>query len=94
MLTRKNLFLIFKEAFNNAVKYSGANDIVVQFDLKQKRALCMKITDNGCGFESVSCKRGNGLGNMQKRATEIKGKLKIVTDPGNGTAINVVCEIT
>jgi len=94
MLTRKNLFLIFKEAFNNAVKYSGANDIVVQFDLKQKKALTMKITDNGCGFELNNRQKGNGLGNMQKRAAELKGKLKIVTHPGNGTTINVVCEIT
>jgi signal transduction histidine kinase len=94
MLTRKNLFLIFKESFNNAMKYACARNITVRFELKQKKMLTMQIVDNGCGFESDGSKRGNGLGNMQKRATEVKGKLKILTAPGNGTTIQIVCEIT
>jgi len=94
MPTRKNLFLIFKESLNNAVKYACAKDIVVQFELKQKKALTLRIADNGCGFEFDNIKKGNGLGNMQKRAAEIKGQLKIVTAPGGGTCINVFCEIT
>lgn len=94
MLRRKNLFLIFKEAFNNAIKYSGANKIEVRFDIKQKKTLVMCVTDNGSGFDLGQIKRGNGLGNMQKRATEIKGTLKVVTSPGAGTSINIFCRIT
>ena len=94
MLTRKNLFLIFKEAFNNAVKYACAKNISIQFELKQKKMLTIQIVDNGCGFESDGNKRGNGLGNMQKRAAEMRGKLKIITAPGKGTTIQVTCEIT
>jgi signal transduction histidine kinase/ligand-binding sensor domain-containing protein len=94
MLHRKNLFLIFKEAFNNAVKYACPKDIVVQFELKQKKVLAMKIADNGCGFDCKNSKKGNGLGNMQKRAAEIKGKLKIISAPDCGTSVNIVCEIT
>jgi ligand-binding sensor domain-containing protein/two-component sensor histidine kinase len=91
MPTRKNLFLIFKEAFNNAMKYSGAEKIEVSFALKQKRLLTMEITDNGCGFNFESRKAGNGLGNMQKRAAEINGKLKISSTPAAGTSINLIC---
>ena len=94
MLRRKNLFLIFKEAFNNAVKYASPAEIIVQFGLKQRKMLTMQIVDNGCGFELANSKKGNGLGNMQKRAAEIKGKLKIVTTPGIGTTIHIECEIT
>lgn len=94
MLHRKNLFLIFKEAFNNAVKYASPAEITVQFELKHRKILMMQIADNGCGFELTGSKKGNGLGNMQKRATEIKGKLKITTLPGSGTTINIECEIT
>jgi signal transduction histidine kinase len=93
MLTRKNLFLIFKESFNNAVKYSGAENIEVRFTLKQKRSLTVEITDNGCGFEYENQKTGNGLGNMLKRATEIDGKLKISSTPGSGTSVNLICRI-
>lgn len=94
MLRRKNLFLIFKEAFNNAVKYSNADSIEVRFELKQKKLLMMQIADNGCGFEYENRKRGNGIGNIEKRATEIKGKLSIKTTVNEGTFISIVCKIT
>jgi signal transduction histidine kinase len=94
MLTRKNLFLIFKESFNNAIKYASAKNITVLFELRQKKMLTIQIADNGCGFEYDSNARGNGLGNMQKRATELRGKLKIIAAPGKGTTIQVMCEIT
>jgi len=94
MLRRKNLFLIFKEAFNNAVKYSDAAHIEVNFKLTHKKLLIMQIADNGCGFEYGNRKVGNGLANMQKRAAEIDGKLKVSTKAGDGTVINIVCKIT
>lgn len=93
MLKRKNLYLIFKEAFNNAVKYSKADNIEVSFKFKQKRQLTMQIMDDGSGFVYETRMAGNGLGNMEKRAAEIKGKLKITTAIGAGTTINLVCKI-
>jgi len=94
MLRRKNLFLIFKEAFNNAIKYSRASDIEVSFILKHKKILIMEVADNGCGFEYNNIKPGDGLNNLQKRATEINGKLKITSAAGCGTTINISCNIT
>ncbi len=94
MVKRKNLFLIFKEAFNNAVKYSSSSIIEVTFTLKQKKILIMQIADNGCGINYETITPGNGLANMQKRAAEIKGKLQVTTATRNGTSINIVCKIT
>ncbi len=94
MVKRKNLFLVFKEAFNNAVKYSNAGNIEVAFKLKQKKILMMQITDNGCGFDHEKIKPGNGLKNMEKRAAEIKGKLQVESAVGSGTSVNIVCKIT
>ena len=94
MLRRKNLFLIFKEAFNNAVKYSSSEHIDVHFELRHKKLLIMQIIDNGCGFEYDMRRRGNGLSNMEKRAAEIKGKLAVSTAMGEGTSINIICKIT
>ncbi len=53
METRHNLFLIFKEAINNAAKYSGASLLRVDF-IKKGDALFMKIKDNGKGFSHRS----------------------------------------
>lgn len=93
MVRRKNLFLIFKEAFNNAVKYSNADSIQVRFKLDHNKVLVMRVTDDGCGFKYDSRRPGNGLGNMHKRAAEIKGKLAVNTTPGKGTEINIICKI-
>ncbi|RYY56391.1 MAG: tetratricopeptide repeat protein [Chitinophagaceae bacterium] len=86
---RKNIYLVFKEAIHNALKYSGATSINVMASV-QAGSLTMKITDNGRGFDPVTVRHGNGLENMQKRATELKGKLSIMSAPGAGTVVEFV----
>lgn len=86
MEQRKNIYLIFKEAVNNAVKYSGAERIEIQATLQDKE-LQLRIKDDGKGFEPLTTGRGNGLDNMQNRAKELQGRLSIDTAPGKGTDI-------
>ena len=65
MEVRKNLYLIFKEATNNMVKYSGADK--AYFHIKgEKNNLTMLIRDNGKGFDHTQSTEGNGLKNMKK----------------------------
>lgn len=88
MEVRRNLYLIFKEATNNMVKYAGANKAM--FAIKGgKNELTMMIRDNGTGFDVDKSTEGNGLKNMKKRAIEIGGQLKIDSHPGNGTLIEI-----
>jgi len=88
MEVRKNLYLIFKEATNNLVKYSGANKAT--FNIKaEKDSLTMLISDNGKGFDQQQPSMGNGLKNMKKRAGEIGGQLLIDSWPGKGTEIQL-----
>ena len=93
MLRRKALFLIFKEAVNNALKYSGASKIEVRFSVVSKKTMSMQVNDDGKGFDINVIKKGNGLDNMHTRATEINGKLKINSHPGAGTEISVFFKI-
>lgn len=88
MDVRKNLYLIFKEATNNMVKYSGADKAL--FNIKsEKNNLTMLIRDNGKGFDTSQASEGNGLKNMKKRAAEIGGQLVIESWPGKGTEIQL-----
>jgi two-component system sensor histidine kinase UhpB len=88
MDVRKNLYLVFKEATNNMVKYSDANKAL--FSIKTERnILAMLISDNGKGFDTSRPSEGNGLKNMKKRAEEIGAKLSIEARPGNGTQITL-----
>jgi signal transduction histidine kinase len=55
----------FKEALNNAFKYSGAENIIVTLNSEGEQ-LALLIRDNGKGFDLATVKGGNGLRNMQK----------------------------
>jgi signal transduction histidine kinase len=93
MEQRKNLYLVFKEAVNNAVKYSGCSRIVVRFG-KNKNAMLLSIADDGAGFDPHELKDGNGLKNMELRAREINAKFQIRSAPGNGTCISLQIRLT
>ena len=86
---RRNLYLIFREALNNAVKYAESTQIDLILNLKS-RFLKMEINDNGKGFDLATIKRGNGLNNLEKRAKEIGGQIEIKSQPGKGTCINLM----
>ncbi len=90
---RKNLFLIFKEAINNAAKYSGATSIRIDFK-KKAHALHLAITDNGKGFDVTNGSSGNGLRNMKERAKNINGLLDIKSSAQSGTEVSLVLPIT
>ncbi len=83
---RQNLFLIFKEAMNNSLKYSGAAEISLNVELSGRK-LVMQLIDDGKGFDTDQARDGNGLGNMKERAARIGGVLGIESAPGNGTTI-------
>jgi signal transduction histidine kinase len=88
MEQKKNLYLIFKEAINNAIKYSGTNALNVMIKLNQKN-LVMHIKDYGKGFNENIVLKGNGLENMQIRAKELKGDLLVKSQSGQGTELNL-----
>ena len=90
---RKNFYLVFKEAVNNAIKYSGAKEIVSTIAVKEN-ALILQVSDDGVGFRietEMSANNpslsGNGLHNMHKRALELHGSLDIQSTVNKGTTI-------
>jgi signal transduction histidine kinase len=82
---RRNLYLIFKEAVNNAVKHSNCTYLTATLDVTGGH-LTMIITDNGKGFDSEEAD-GMGLQNMINRAASIGAKLIIDSEEGTGTKI-------
>ena len=91
--TKRNVFLIFKEALNNIIKHSGAKNAVVRLKISDKNLL-LAIKDDGKGISTGSVSSGNGLKNMQNRANEINGILKLKSSPGKGTTLALAVNIT
>jgi streptogramin lyase len=94
---RKNFYLIFKEAVNNVIKYSGASTLKVNINI-QKNMLQLIVEDNGVGFNveaeiTAQSLSGNGLRNMKMRAKEMNGQLQIISSAGEGTTVQLVCPI-
>ena len=92
MEARRDFFLIFKEALNNAAKYSKATKVMVTVALQDKQ-LAFTIKDNGTGFDVAKADSGNGLGNMQKRADVMRGKLRIRSAAGEGTEVRLIVPV-
>lgn len=85
---RKDLILFFKEALNNARKYSNANQIDINIQ-QTETGLEIEIKDYGCGFDMETVNKGNGLNNMKRRADDMKATLSFCTKKGEGTRIGL-----
>ncbi|HTN47022.1 MAG TPA: tetratricopeptide repeat protein [Flavipsychrobacter sp.] len=86
MEQRRDLYLIFKEAINNAVKYSRCKSIRAIIRTP-KNMLQLNISDDGDGFDMANAVKGNGLYNMEKRAASHGGSCVIQSTPNGGTEI-------
>ncbi len=81
---KRNLYMMLKEAINNAIKYSGGETITIEGFIKKGQAQIL-VKDDGKGFDPMQQTTGNGLKNMAWRAKEIKYSLEIDSYPGTTT---------
>jgi signal transduction histidine kinase len=83
------LYRVAQEAVNNAVKHSGAKNILISLD-RNSEHICVSVQDDGKGF--VPKRRGKGLGlhMMRYRANALGGELKIQRRKTGGMDITCV----
>jgi len=83
---KQNLLLMFKEAINNAIKYSGCKKLKLEAFFRND-VIEIILKDDGAGFNLNEVKFGNGIRNMENRAKKIKGKLSWKSEIGVGTTV-------
>jgi len=83
---RKNIYLIFKEALNNAVKYARAKNIWITF-VTDGKTITLSIRDDGTGFNEAAIRKGNGLKNIRSRAAMLNAELQLTSSQEEGTAV-------
>ncbi|MEZ4798211.1 MAG: histidine kinase [Flavobacteriales bacterium] len=66
--TSKGIYLIFREAVNNAVKHGQCTQIKVQFSASASGIEKLCVCDNGVGIIENSNSHGNGMASMKRRA--------------------------
>ena len=92
MHKRKDLYFIFKEAVNNLIKYSEADNAFISLHI-QHQHLKLIIKDDGKGFNKDTVVYGNGLQNIKHRAAIIHSLLNIQSSAGNGTLITMEMDL-
>jgi signal transduction histidine kinase len=84
---RRNLLLGVKEALNNAVKYSAAEELWLRIE-SHGHTLRVVVEDNGAGFDlELADSVRNGLANMTERMQEVGGRCQITSHPGAGCRV-------
>ncbi len=77
---RKNLFFCIKEALNNIIKHAAATRAIVRIESDQHHVQVV-ICDNGTNA-SVLNQFGNGMKNMQRRISNMKGVMSVGRNHG------------
>ena len=85
---RRDLYLFFKEAANNAARHSRCSSFQVEIRVLSGR-LQLLLADDGLGFDVDVVQQGNGLTNMRRRADRLGGQLTIASQDGAGTTIRL-----
>lgn len=74
---KKDIYLMTKEAINNAAKYAEASILEVDMQLTDEK-LQISVKDNGKGFDK-DWTHGNGITNMKTRCMKHQGEMQIIT---------------
>jgi len=92
---RHHLYLIFKEALNNIARHAhcASAGLTITVEGRQLRA---EIVDDGCGFSPAGEPGsdpeehgGNGLRNMQLRASQMGGRMRVDAAAGGGVRLEL-----
>lgn len=83
-----NIFRIVQEQIMNILKHACASVANVTIGLID-RALLIKITDNGKGFDPLIRRKGIGMMNMINRVESYNGDVLIDSNPGQGCTIEI-----
>jgi len=83
------VFRIVQEGLANARKHAGARHADVRISLRGDERV-VSVIDDGSGFDDETISAGQGLRNMKARSASIGGGFRLRSEPGRGTALEVV----
>lgn len=87
--TKEQLYLIAREAVNNAARHSGASEIILRFTADTS-GWQLTVKDDGKGLpEQSDGGEGMGIRIMRHRANLVGAALNIYSSPDRGTVIEV-----
>ena len=85
-----SLYRIIQELVNNALKHATATSIFIQLSAHNGR-LHITVEDDGKGFdtENIDLQNSAGMHNVRSRLSFLNGDMKIMSEIGEGTTIEI-----
>jgi signal transduction histidine kinase len=77
---------VAQEALTNVQRHAQATEVSVQLR-ERDGSWCLRIADDGIGFDNSSRYAGAGLGNMHDRMRLFGGDTSVVSGPEDGTTV-------
>lgn len=85
----EHIFRIVQEVVSNTLKHAHAKRLDVYL-LQTEQSLHLKLADDGVGFDPESLGEPSyGMKNIQDRVDDMAGRIKILTSPKKGVAIDI-----
>jgi two-component system NarL family sensor kinase len=84
------LYRMTQEVFNNVLQHAEATEAQLFIYLHNSKDIEFKFVDNGKGFDINTNQAGNGLVNLEERCELIKANLRIKSEVGLGTEIQIL----
>lgn len=93
----EQLLRIGQEAISNAVRHAQANVVRLEIEF-ERAAVCLRVVDDGRGFDRGSAQREPelhlGLKSMEERAFRIGARFRIASRPGAGTTVEATVPLS
>lgn len=84
--TAHHLSNLVTEAVSNAIRHGHPR--MVEVELRYS-PLCLRVRDDGKGFDPATARRGQGLASMRARASALGAQLRLHSAPASGTIVEV-----
>jgi signal transduction histidine kinase len=79
-----------REALSNVGRHAGARTCRLTLRRQGDETAELEVDDDGKGFDpTAAAGKGQGLGNLEERATALGGALEIDSSPGEGSTVRV-----
>jgi signal transduction histidine kinase len=83
---RRHALLFFKEVVTNVARHANATAVQVEIG-SAGGWFRILIRDNGCGFDTLHVRPGQGLKSLRYRAQELRATFHLESEPERGTEI-------
>jgi len=94
------IYRVVQESLTNIAVHANAHNVSIELEVRRGVSVAgagyapndiiqLTVADDGAGFFQLSANRGLGLTGIRERARALGGSCSIVSEPGQGTRIDV-----